>query len=499
MTTVDAPGDGAPGTTRALDLHPPGAVRWIVEKLEEAGHEAWAVGGAIRDALAGRPSGDWDITTAARPRQVRKLFPRTVPIGMDHGTVGILARDGILYEVTTFRRDVETTGRHAVVEFADGVEEDLARRDFTINAVAWHPLRKELHDPFGGASDLAQGVLRTVGNPTERFQEDFLRVLRALRFAGTFALRVEPATWDALVAQAAGIRTLSAERIREELEKILSGVQPPSRALSLYACAGCRDRVLRELAGSEGVTRRPEAGDDPGPEEHPATSIQGTLRDDVWSHALRAVDLLPPNRTDLRLAALLRASAFIPEDRIQEDPAPSGASLQRRGALRAAAALERLRFSNAWIRQVAEGVEASLRPLPESPEGSAVRRWMHHVGPHHWRVALRLRLAAARADAVRHPEASGLRHLLHFRSRVSREALAQPPLELKDLAVGGSDLKALGLRPGPRFKDILQHLLDTVLEEPELNHPQELRQQAEAYARREGLLGDESAHPSEGA
>lgn len=473
----------------SVDLRVPAPVRWIVRTLEEAGHEAWAVGGAVRDALAGRTSEDWDITTAAPPRRVRKLFPRTVPIGMDHGTVGVLARDGTLYEVTTFRRDVETTGRHAVVEFAERVEEDLARRDFTINAVAWHPLREELNDPFGGRSDLEEGVLRTVGDPRQRFQEDYLRILRALRFAGTFALRVDAATWHALVELAPGIRRLSAERVREELEKVLGGPAPPSRALSLYAGSGCLDVAFRELAGLEASPRVPEGRDGPAR----AARLDGEdPGDDVWSHALRAVDLIPRLRPRLRLAALLRAAAFPEGGWHADDPAPPDTPLARRGVLRAAAVMERLRFSNAWIRDVGETVEASLHSLPHDLRGATVRRWMHHAGRERLRPSLRLRLAAARADEVRRPGSPDLGGLLELRSRVARESAQDPPLEVRDLAVGGGDLKALGLRPGPHFKEILSHLLEVVLEDPVRNRPEELREVAETYARSRGYLGGDA-------
>src|SRR5690606_10030349 len=137
-----------------LELRPPAAVREIARRLEEAGFETWAVRGAVRDSVLGLEAGDWDLATRARPNEVRRLFRRTVPIGIEHGTVGVLWRDGVLYEVTTFRRDLETFGRHAVVEFADTVEEDLSRRDFTCNALAWHPLTKELRDPYLGLEDL---------------------------------------------------------------------------------------------------------------------------------------------------------------------------------------------------------------------------------------------------------------------------------------------------------------------------------------------------------
>ncbi|HKK92505.1 MAG TPA: CCA tRNA nucleotidyltransferase, partial [Longimicrobiales bacterium] len=204
----------------------PAAARWVVKTLEDAGFETWTVGGGVRDALSGADSVDWDFATAARPRDIQRAFRRTVPVGIDHGTVGVLDRDDVLHEVTTFRKDVETDGRHAVVRFADRIEDDLARRDFTINAVAWHPLRKELFDPFGGEADLERRVLRTVGAPSERFAEDYLRILRGLRFAGRFELEIDPQTWDALVASMDGLGGLSAERIREEWVKVMSAGDP---------------------------------------------------------------------------------------------------------------------------------------------------------------------------------------------------------------------------------------------------------------------------------
>ncbi len=170
-------------------FHPPDGFLAIAERLEAGGFEAWGVGGAIRDAHMGVDRADWDIATDARPAQVRGLFPRTVPLGIEHGTVGVIAGDGTMYEVTTFRRDVETDGRHAVVEFAESIDEDLSRRDFTINAVAWRPATGELRDPFRGLADLDRGVLRAVGDPEQRFAEDYLRVLRGLRFAGRYISR----------------------------------------------------------------------------------------------------------------------------------------------------------------------------------------------------------------------------------------------------------------------------------------------------------------------
>jgi len=194
----------------------PAAVLAILTRLEEAGFETWCVGGAIRDALVGDPQQDVDLATAATPADVRQLFRRTVPVGIEHGTVGVLDDDGVLHEVTTFRRDVRTDGRHAVVEFGVSLDEDLARRDFTINAIAWHPLRREWRDPFNGRDDIDAGIVRAVGDPIQRFREDRLRILRALRFAARFDFEIDDETWQAARSEVAGTASLSAERVHDE-------------------------------------------------------------------------------------------------------------------------------------------------------------------------------------------------------------------------------------------------------------------------------------------
>ena len=225
----------------------PEPVLGIVRTLEEAGHEAWCVGGALRDALQGLPHADFDVATAARPEQVRALFRRTVPVGERFGTIGVLDRAGVLHEVTTFRHDVSTDGRHAVVAFGASLEEDLARRDFTINALAYHPLRGEWRDPFGGADDLRGGVVRAVGTAEERFREDFLRILRGLRFAARFGFTIEPATWDAMRAEAPGLATLSAERVRDEWFKGLRTAATVGALTRLWIDAGAAAVWLPEL------------------------------------------------------------------------------------------------------------------------------------------------------------------------------------------------------------------------------------------------------------
>jgi len=432
-----------------MELHPPQAVREIARRLEDAGFETWAVGGAVRDAVLGLPVGDWDLTSRARPEEVRRLFRRTVPIGVEHGTVGVLGRDGVLYEVTTFRRDVETFGRHAVVAFADTVDEDLSRRDFTCNALAWHPLTGELRDPFEGLRDLRAGILRTVGRPEERFAEDYLRVLRALRFAGHFELAIEPATWRALVEATPMLPRLSAERIREELWKILSKTRRASASLSLYAASGALAVLYPELDATIGVVRG------------------GGVRPDAWTESLLAVDALPPTRPLLRMAALLHAVGM-----------PAARSRDLRGGWRytghevlggraAAKVMRRLKASNADIERVARLVTHQSDIFPPDAPDAGIRRWIHDLGADLIHDLFRLRFALARAEVDGAGEPP--RDLIERWRRAHAVMLSHPPLAVRDLAVGGDDLKALGIPPGPRYGEILRGLLERVLENPELN------------------------------
>ena len=228
-------------------LEVPEPVLDIVRTLEAAGHEAWCVGGALRDALLGIPHADYDVATAAPPDRIRALFRRTVPVGERFGTIGVLDRAGTLHEVTTFRRDVSTDGRHAVVEFGASLEEDLARRDFTINALAYHPDRAEWRDPSGGRDDLSARLIRAVGVPADRFREDYLRILRALRFAARLDFTIEPETWAAIRASIDGLAGLSAERVRMEWVKGLETARSVAAFATLWRESGAADVWMPEL------------------------------------------------------------------------------------------------------------------------------------------------------------------------------------------------------------------------------------------------------------
>lgn len=428
-------------------LLPPAAVVEIAERLRKHGHSAWAVGGAVRDALLGVGHGDWDLATDARPEEVRRIFRRTVPIGIEHGTVGVLARDGVMYEVTTFRRDVETFGRHAVVAFADTIEEDLSRRDFTINAIAWNPLDDSLLDPHGGLQDLENRRLRTVGHAPDRIAEDYLRVLRALRFAGHYDLEIDSETWAAICAAVPQLHVLSAERVREELSKVLARTRRASTSLELYAKSGVLVALFPELAATRGV-------------EVPNTGA------DAWAFALAATDAVSPRHVLLRYAALLHAVG-LPIARTR-DPLRGGWRVtghETIGARKAEDVMRRLRSSNADTERVVSLVMRQSDLFPPDAPDAGIRRWLADVGPGLVHDLFRLRIAFYRA----HPVKRGERDLLERWQKAHRVMLAHPVLTLDGLAIDGDDLKQLGLVPGPRFGEILRVLLARVIDTPELN------------------------------
>ena len=304
----------------------PEEVLEIARTLEEAGHETWCVGGAVRDNLLTHANKDFDLATAARPEQVRELFRKTIPIGVEHGTVAVLDRERRPHEVTTFRKDVSTDGRHAVVEFGASLEQDLARRDFTVNAMAYHPLRHEWRDPFDGQADLERGVIRAVGEAAERFREDYLRILRAIRFAARFGFVIEPATWEAAKASVHGLPKLSAERVRDEWVKGLETAQRPSELVALWT----------EVGGVE-----------------------------VWLPEIGKRETGSEKRTTDVVDSFEQRDPILITSYLSSDPA---------------ATLGRLRCSNAEIERGRRiGAHRDGHPDPESPV--AVRRWMAAAGP----------------------------------------------------------------------------------------------------------------------
>ncbi len=235
------------GRSSVAELRIPPEVLKIAKRLEDAGFETWCVGGAVRDNLLGLENRDFDLTTAAQPADVQKLFKRTIPVGIEHGTVAVLDANNQTHEVTTFRKDIQTDGRHAVVEFGVSLMDDLARRDFTINAIAYHPTRHEWRDPFQGEADLGKKLIRSVGDPNWRFQEDYLRILRALRFSARFEFRIHSRTLEAAKANIQGLAQLSAERVRDEWFKGIQTAKKVSKLVTLWRDVGATRIWLPEM------------------------------------------------------------------------------------------------------------------------------------------------------------------------------------------------------------------------------------------------------------
>ena len=275
------------GGAATSEMPLPEAVRTIAKTLQDASFETWCVGGALPDwwlAPEQPLQHDVDLATAATPDEVRRLFRRTIAIGAKYGTVGVLDEHGVVHEVTTFRRDVRTDGRHAVVEYGVSIEEDLHRRDFTINAMAYHPFWHRWLDPEGGREDLKAGVVRAVGEPGQRFAEDYLRILRMLRFAARFGFAIDPATFAAAQRAAPGLRQLSAERVRDEWFKGLKTARSLRHFVTLWRDAGAAAHWLPELRDPYPLAR----DDVPGPLDPVVTTAALTTRPGTVLRRLKA-------------------------------------------------------------------------------------------------------------------------------------------------------------------------------------------------------------------
>ena len=440
-------------------LHPTKSVLDIARRLEAAGFEAWCVGGAIRDALLGGHPLDWDLATPATPDRVIALFGRrrTIPVGIDFGTVSVLDDAGIAHEITTFRRDVKTDGRHAEVEFGASLDDDLARRDFTINAIAYRPHTEELRDPFGGQADIAAGIVKAVGDAEQRMREDRLRALRAIRFASRFGFAIEPATRAAIDRSAPFLTRLSAERVQQELVKTMEQVARPAGALRLWRDSGALAVLIPSLA------------------------TLGDLALDTLDHLPRATATWPASqRTSNRLAAL-----FL------DLPVPESG--------RALAELRLSKHQAGWVVALAAGwqrIGGDMRAALSAgaPTDEQVRRWLAALGRLH--AGAVLRVASARWEAERlaggsPPSAQSVRRL-HRRMRRSQY---HDPIQVADLAIGGDELRQLGIPAGPIFAKILQALLERVLEDPARNTREALLAEVPRIVAAAGGAGT-VAHPS---
>ncbi len=443
---------------RVLAEAVPKPIRRLCDRLAEGGYRTWVVGGSVRDTLltllggsAAKFTGDWDLATDATPDRVQAMFPRVIATGLSHGTVTVLS-GSLAVEVTTLRADSEySDGRHPDrVEFVTDILKDLARRDFTVNAMAFEPRTGELLDPFRGLIDLQAKVLRAVGDPAARFAEDGLRVLRATRFVATLEFHLEPATAAAIRPSLLSYQRVSPERIREEWCKALKA-RHARRAFELMQDHGLLELTAPELADLRGCSQN----------RHHAY--------DVWEHTLRVLDEVDTPDISLRLAALLHDLGK-PGTRATHPITGEATFYQHEllGAKLAIALLHRLRFSNEVKDRVGHLVRNHLVVYSPTWSDAAVRRWIRRVTPERIDDIL----ALVRADILgKRPDVDDeLAQVEQLRQRVT-EVLAQATaLSLRDLELTGKTLMSeLCLAPGPVVGRLLGTLLDEVLEDPSLN------------------------------
>lgn len=429
----------------------PQKVEIIINTLEEAGFEAYAVGGCVRDALLGRTPNDWDITTSAKPEQVKVLFHRTVDTGIAHGTVTVLLeKDG--FEVTTYRVDGEyEDGRHPKeVTFTASLEEDLKRRDFTINAMAYNP-KKGMVDLFEGQKDLEDKVIRCVGDPLERFTEDALRIMRAVRFSAQLGFSLEENTRKALSVLAPNLKHVSAERIQVELVKLL--VSPHPDYLRTAYEAGITKEFLPEFDRCmETPQNTPHHCYSVG--EHILHSLLYVKEDKVLRLTMLLHDIGKP---------VVRTTDKNGRDHFKMH-APEGEKMAK-GILR------RLKFDNDTIGKVCRLIRwHDLRPTPEMAD---VRKAMNVIGEDIFPMWMEVQYAdnQAKSDYRRLEKEARQAGVRKSWEVITRE---EQCVSLKKLAVTGSDLIAAGMKPGKEIGNTLNALLELVLENPEKNTKQTL-------------------------
>ena len=429
----------------------PAGAEQILRALRDSGHEAYIVGGCVRDSLLGKTPADWDITTAARPEQVKAVFHKTVDTGIKHGTVTVLMKDG-KYEVTTFRTDgVYTDHRHPdEVSFSPDLSEDLKRRDFTVNAMAYSE-ESGVVDLFGGMADMENRVIRAVGDPRSRFGEDALRMMRAVRFSAQLGYEIDGDTADAIKELAPTLSAVSYERIRDELEKLLVSDHP--ECVRDLSGLGLTAVFLPEFDSMMDTTQNnPHHKYTVG--EHTIAALCASERDRIIRLAVLLHDIAKP---------LMKTTDAEGIDHFRGHP--------KKSAEMAGEILRRLKEDNRTIARVKNLITwHDLRP---ESDPVSVRKTAAKVG----REDLPLLFDVMYADVMGQSEylqKEKLTRLSEVRTEWARIEAAGEPVEIRDLAVTGSDLIAAGVEPGPMVGEKLDRLLGRVLEDPSLNTKEEL-------------------------
>lgn len=434
-----------------MEIKIPKQAAFIINRLEKYGYEAYAVGGCVRDVLLGREPNDWDITTSAKPEQVKSIFKRTVDTGIQHGTVTVL-EDHIGFEVTTYRIDGEyEDGRHPKeVQFTPDLREDLRRRDFTINAMAYSPA-KGLVDVFGGQEDLKAGVIRCVGSAEERFQEDALRIMRAVRFAAQLGFTIEQGTWEAIGKLVPNLKKVSAERVQVELVKLLMSPNPSWFRL-LYD-TGITKVVLPEFEKAMAC------------EQNSPYHCYS-----VGEHTLKVLEHTPA-KLPLRLTGLLHDLGKPEKKMTDETGRDHFHGHAEKSEQIAKNVLRRLKFDNENLNRTCRLIR--FHDYRVEPSMVAVRKAMNKVGEDLFADLLVFQRADASGKKAEVAEAV-FRQLDQVEG-IYQEILAQGQcVSLKTLAVTGKDLIQAGMKPGKEMGTVLEELLQHVLEYPEDNQKERL-------------------------
>lgn len=449
----------------------PEEVKEFGKVFQEHGHHLYVVGGSIRDALLGVPNHDYDFTTDAIPQEVQRLFRRVIPTGIEHGTVTVLFH-GQKYEVTTFRTEgAYLDMRHpSSVTFVPDLAEDLSRRDFTINAFAADCISGQIIDLYHGREDLKDGVIRAIGEPRKRFQEDALRILRALRFAAKLDFTIEPETFKAMGELKENLSHVSEERIHDELTKMLCSPHP-AKGLALADQSGVLDVLLPDLANGRGIQQN------------------GQHHDTVLAHCIHTCQIAADHGYSqyVREAALLhdigkcRTVEYHPDGNTYHHHDLVGAEITR-------TILRNLKASNEEVDTVSHLVSQHMFTYTPEWSDAAVRRFIVRVGKDHLDDLFRLRICDVIATMTDQGEAENQTiQLAAYRSIQSLEQRIQSILEqgdalsLKDLKINGNDVMALGVPKGPGVKEMLEYLLSCVMEDPAQNERDRLIALASAH------------------
>lgn len=434
-----------------MQIQLPDKVHKIIDTLETAGYEAYAVGGCVRDSVLGRKPDDWDITTSAKPEETKQLFPRTIDTGIRHGTVTVmLDKEG--FEVTTYRIDGDyEDGRHPKeVTFTASLEEDLKRRDFTINAMAYSE-RHGLVDIYGGLADIEAGVIRCVGNAKERFTEDALRMMRAVRFSAQLGYRIDEGTRKAMTELAPNLQKISAERIQVELIKLVTSPHPDYLRIAYET--GITAQILPEFdLCMKTVQNNPHHCYDVG--EHILHSMLVVKEDKVLRLGMLFHDIGKPQTMTVDEKGITHN---------KKHPVV-GAEMTRK-------ILRRLKFDNDTTDKVTKLVLYHDQEIAPTPAG--VRRAVHRMGEDIFPLMFAVRRAdvSAQSDYKREEKLQKLSYIEALYEEIRRQGDA---VSLKDLAITGTDLIAQGRKPGREIGAVLQELLEKVLEDPSLNTPEKL-------------------------